>query len=182
MRTDIRFTYAEYRTLPETGPRYQLIDGDLLMSPAPNVRHQTLVMRLGTALHSCVEAHRFGRVWGGPVDVILSDEDVLQPDLVFVSTARAAIVAEEGLRGAPDLCIEVLSPTTRELDLGAKRVLYARHGVTEYWVVDPETSRVAIYNLQQDAARAARQLSGHDVVTTALLPGFALALPTLFAP
>lgn len=182
MRTDIRFTYAEYRTLPETGPRYQLVDGGLLMSPAPNVRHQKIAARLFKALDRHADAGGLGIVLFAPLDVILSAEDVLQPDVVFISRGRMSIVAPEGIRGAPDLCVEILSPASRELDIGAKRILYARHGVVELWAVDPDANTVAVYRLQEDSRKPARQWARDETLTTGLLPGFSLPLPGVLAP
>lgn len=182
VRPDIKFTYADYRTLPETGPRYQLVDGELLMSPAPTVRHQKIVARILAALVVFVESRRLGVVLGSPVDVILSDADVIQPDIVYVSAAHSAIVAREGIRGGPDLCVEALSPTTAKLDGGLKKVLYARHGVTEYWIVDPDADRVDLYRLQENADAPVRTYGSSDVLTTALLPGFSLDLRGVFAP
>ncbi len=181
VRPDIKFTYAEYRALPETGPRYQLIGGELLMSPAPSFRHQLVVARILAALLTFVEARRLGSVVGSPIDVILTEQDVLQPDIAYTSAGRKSIIAKEGIRGGPDLTVEALSPTTARLDLGPKRVLYARHGVTEYWVVDPDANRIDVYRLQENAEKPQRTLGATDTLTTPLLPGFSLDLAGVFA-
>ncbi|MCY3022611.1 MAG: Uma2 family endonuclease [Planctomycetota bacterium] len=181
MNTAIKITYAEYRTLPETGPRYQLIEGDLVMSPAPSFRHQDLVGTLFAALHGFVTARGLGKAIVSPVDVILNDENVPQPDIVFLPTSQKNLIAPEGIRGGPALCVEVLSPRTAELDLGVKRLLYAKHGVEEYWVVSPEARTVAVYRLQEDARAPLRILGLRDTLTTTLLPGWALPLEPLFA-
>lgn len=134
------------------------------------------------AIYSFVEPHRLGKVYASPIDVVLSDEDTPQPDLVHVSTARAPMLVPEGVRGGPDLCVEVLSPSTEKLDRGAKRVLYARHGVTEYWIVDPDANRVEIYRLQENPSIPERTLAAPESLTTRLFPGFSLQLADLFAP
>ena len=112
-RSDLKTTYDQYRDLPETGPRYQLIDGELIMSPAPTSRHQTIILRIASAIFVFVEKNLLGQVFVSPIDVILSTLDVLQPDVIFISNARRKIIAREGIRGAPDLCVEVLSKKTR---------------------------------------------------------------------
>lgn len=180
-RQALKYTYREYCSLPE-GARYQLIEGDLIVSPAPSRRHQEIVKRILLAIFNFVEPGRFGKVYASPIDVILSEEDTPQPDLVYVSNERADRLVPEGVRGGPDLCIEVLSPATEKLDRGAKRVLYARHGVTEYWIVDAEANRIDIYRLQENPSAPERTLSAPESLTTRLFPGFSLNLTDLFAP
>jgi Uma2 family endonuclease len=182
MRTDIKFTYKEYRVLPDTGPRYQLIHGDLVMSPSPNTRHQTIVANVFAALYGFVKAQNLGRTLIAPLDVILDDENVCQPDVLFVAKSRLTILVPEGVRGAPDLCIEVLSPSRRDLDLEIKRVLYARHGVIEYWIVDPENRTVAIFRLQDDATTPLQILRRNsDLLSTPLLPNFSMSVEAVFS-
>ncbi len=180
-RPPVKFTYAEYLTLPE-GSHRQLIEGDLIVSPAPSVRHQRIVARIFNALFSFVAAHRVGEALASPVDVIFSDEDAVQPDIVYLSRSRASRVAPEGIRGAPDLLVEVLSDRTEALDRGAKRVLYARHGVTEYWIADPLGNTLEVYRLQENPKDPVRTLPASETLTTPLLPGFSLPLAAVFAP
>jgi len=181
MRTDIKFTYAEYRTLPETGPRYQLIEGDLVMSPSPTLYHQRLVGRLHRDLATFVMVHRLGEVFLAPLDVIFDDENVPQPDLAFVSASQINIIAPEGLRGAPALCVEILSPSTADLDTGVKRLLYARYGVQEYWIVSPEEKTITVYRLQENPHTPFRVFGLGDTLTSELFPGWALPLESFFA-
>jgi Uma2 family endonuclease len=181
MRTDIKFTYEEYRALPETGPRYQLVDGELIMSPAPTPWHQRILLRLLRALAEHVERYGAGEVLCAPVDVILSDEDVYQPDIIFVSSARKAIIANDGIRGVPDLCVEVLSPSTRDLDLKTKRRAYARYELPELWIVDPDANTLLLFRLQEDPDNAVAVLTARDTLTTPMLPGFAMKLDKVFA-
>lgn len=181
VRTDIKFTYAEYRTLPETGPRHQVVEGELLLTPAPSLRHQRVAFRVADALYHFVEGRALGTVVCSPVDVILSDTNVVQPDIVYVSNARRSALVREGIRGIPDLCVEILSGGTEDLDRGAKRLLYARFGVTEYWIVDPEANTVEVYRLQENASTPARRFAASDALVTALLPGLSIALSDVFA-
>ncbi|MGD0091456.1 MAG: Uma2 family endonuclease [Planctomycetota bacterium] len=181
LRADLKITYAEYRALPETGPRYQLIEGDLVMSPAPSFFHQRLSGRLYRSLGTFVAEHRLGEVLYAPLDLILDEENVLQPDLVFIAASQENIIAPEGLRGAPALCVEILSPRTSELDTGIKRRLYARFGVEEYWLVSPEEKRIYVYRLQENASAPAKILGLGDTLTSALFPGWAMRLEEFFA-
>jgi len=179
-RTDIKITYEHYCALPEGPPRYQLIDGDLVLSPSPNRYHQTVALRLASALSHFVDLKRLGFVGIAPMDVVLTEVDVLQPNVLFVSTSRQSRLRDEGVFGAPDLCVEILSPSNRKLDLGVKRQLYARHGVIEYWIVDPDDTSVSVFHLQDDAEKLS-QLNAAAILTSTLLPGFELKLDRLFA-
>jgi Uma2 family endonuclease len=175
MRTDVRFTYHDYAALPEGAP-YQLIDGELIVSPAPSLLHQRIVMRLALLLGPYIAAQKLGELLAAPVDVILSDEDTVQPDLVFVSAGRKSLMQREGIRGAPDLCIEVVSPSHRALARDVKRKLYARHGVIECWIVDPENQTIELFCLQQDPHKPVKTLRPGDRLTSALLLGLSLSV------
>ena len=180
MRTDIKLTYQDYRALPEGGPRYQLIDGDLVACSSSKFSHQEALGRLAIALHSHIESRAMGTVVIAPFDVILSDVNVVQPDVLFVSRARASILRDDGVFGAPDLCVEVLS-THPELDLNTKRHLYARFGVQEYWIVDPDRKTLHVYRLQENAEAPAHIHDASGLLTSILLPGFELPLDKFFA-
>ena len=131
------------------------------MSPAPKEIHQRVLGYLHVALSLFVSEHRPGRVYLSPFDVVLTDTDVVQPDLLFVSHQRAAIVTEDNARGAPDLVIEILSPSTADRDLTFKRSLYARHGVSEYWLVDTDARTIEVLALgEHDFERVERYEKG----------------------
>ena len=181
MRADMKITYDEYCALPETGPHYQLIEGELLMSPAPLSYHQDLAGRLHGSLFPFVSEHKLGKLLFAPLDVILDDENVLQPDLVFVPAAQRKIIVREGLRGAPALCVEILSPSSTKLDTGIKRRLYTRFGVEEYWLISPDEKRIYVYRLQENASAPAKILGLGDTLTSELFPGWALPLESFFA-
>lgn len=180
-RPAIPYTYEDYRTLPEDmSRRYELLHGELYMVPAPTTRHQRIVRDLGFLLHAFVRDQGLGELFYAPVDVILGQGDareVAQPDLVFITAARADIVKLHGIEGAPDLVVEVLSPGTEERDRGYKRTLYARHGVREYWIVDPEARTVDVH---ADAATAPRRDEADGSLSSPLFPGLAIALPEIF--
>ena len=184
-KQDVRssqLTYEDYPLFPDDGKRHEIIDGDHYVTPAPKTKHQKVSFNLTVALGSFVKQRSLGLVLAAPSDVILSDENVVQPDLLFVSTARASIVTEDNIRGAPDLVIEIISETTRKKNEVTKRKLYERFGVQEYWVVDPELETVKIFRRAQQGYSRAIELSkeAHDILTTKLLAGFDLALTEIF--
>jgi Uma2 family endonuclease len=179
----IRYTYEDYLAFPDDGRRHELIDGEHFVTPAPLRRHQELSMRLSIALGSWLREHPMGKAYAAPLDVILSDVDVVEPDLLFVSNERAEVLGK-WIHGAPDLVIEILSPSTRRVDEITKRRLYERVGVSEYWIVDGEIDVVKVYRRQDDGsfpqvADLSRE-AGHSL-TTPLLPGLSLSLAELFA-
>lgn len=178
-RTRIRFTYRDYCLLPEE-KRYELIEGELLMTPAPGTKHQTVLQRLFKVVEAFVAARDLGRVWFAPLDVILSEEDVVQPDLLYVSKPRLGIVTERGLRGAPDLAVEILSEATRERDRLVKRKLYAKYGVKEYWLVDPDGRAVEVLVLGQEGYQTFRVFPEGTVLESPLLPGWRAEVSLLF--
>jgi Uma2 family endonuclease len=175
-------TYDDYVHFPDDGKRHEIIEGDHYMTPAPKTKHQTASINLSMAMGNFVKMHSLGVVFTAPCDVVLSNENVVQPDLLFVSAARAAIVTEDNIQGAPDLIIEILSESSRKKDEVIKRKLYERFGVQEYWVVDPELEIVKVFRLAQQKYGRALELSkeSNDVVTTALLPGLSFAVSEIF--
>ena len=140
----IKFTVADYMTTPEDR-RYQLLDGDLILAPAPTIRHQRILRRLAVLLDELAVENGLGEVFLAPCDVVLSNYDVFQPDILFVSNERRGLITEANIQGAPDLVVEILSPATAQHDREYKRTLYSRHGVREYWLVDPEEDSVEVW-------------------------------------
>ena len=176
----IRYDYDDYVRLPDDGRRYEIIDGELFMSPSPSFFHQRLSAELFAALFNFIKEKNLGVVVSAPIDVIFEHWNVVVPDIAFVSDARADIIEKRGLVGAPDLLVEILSPSTRERDLSEKRDLYERYGVHAYWVVDPDAEQVLVYRLVEGRYAAPEVLGLDDVLTSALLPGFVLPLRALF--
>lgn len=161
-------TVENYKLLPETGPRYQLIEGDLYMAPAPNRFHQDISRNLEFILLDYLRHHPVGAIYHAPFDVYLDETNVFQPDILFVSNARAAILTDAGAEGAPDWVVEILSPKTARLDLENKRRQYARHGVDELWIIDPKARTIAVHRFDDGAD--ARMV--HDEKATLTTPHF----------
>ena len=176
----LKFTVKEYMTTPED-KRYQLLDGEMILAPSPITRHQTIVMRLVLALERFVAENGLGRVWFAPLDVILSNHDVTQPDILFVSNARAGIVTRANIQGAPDLVVEVLSPATVQYDRGYKELLYGRHGVLEYWLVDPDAETVEVQVASDQGLQSHAIHHRGDRLTSPLLEGFSIDLAETFS-
>lgn len=178
-RAEVKYTADDYRALPDTAPRSQLVDGELIpMIPAPSYRHQALQAELLMRLRSFVRTNGLGDVVGAPVDVCLGENDVFQPDILFVSTPRKDRVAIDGLHGAPDLVVEVLSPSTRHLDHGQKKRTWAKHDVLELWTVDPEEESITRYELQGGPPEGRTRSQGW--FESPLLPGFKLDVREFF--
>lgn len=175
-----RITYRDYLQLPEGG-RWEVLEGDLRMVPAPGEFHQRVVSALNDTLKAFVKQHGLGRVYFAPFDVILAEDSVVQPDLLLITRDRLSILAPEGVRGAPDLVIEVLSHgSTAARDRGIKRQLYGRYGVREYWIVDPDSRTLELTVLQSGELQTWRVFRSGDRVESPLLPGFVLVLDELF--
>ena len=173
-------TYADYAALDEGAP-YQLIDGDLIMSPSPSRAHQTVLLNLALRIQRFVIEQQRGDVFVAPFDVKLSDTEVYQPDLIFVSAEREAIITEQHVDGAPDLVVEVLSPATGYYDLTHKRQVYETFGVQEYWIVDPIEQTMMILALEEGAYKAVAEARETGRVASRVLEGFTADLETLFA-
>ena len=178
-RPRIKFTVNDYMTAPPD-KRYQLLDGEMIMAPSPTERHQRISAELFLAIRQFVAQHGLGRVWYAPLDVVLSEYDVAQPDILFVSNGRAGIITEANIQGAPDLVVEILSPTTAEYDQGYKRTLYGRAGVREYWIVDPEAETVQVLALGEGGLIPHLSYHRGDNLTSPLLAGMDIALAGIF--
>ena len=178
-----KLTYEDLLLFPDDGKRHELIDGEHYVTPSPNLRHQRVLRKLNRMVDRFVEEHRLGEVFFAPLDVVFTVHDVAEPDLIFVSHERASILTPANLQGAPDLVVEVLSPSTRRRDESLKRDLYERTGVAEYWVVDPVAETVKVYRRDADAfARAALlSASDDDRLTSPLMPGLEIPLAVVFA-
>ena len=175
----VKLTVADYLETPE-GAAYQLLDGELIVAAAPSNKHQTVVGSLFVALRHFVLSNDLGKVWIAPFDVVLSDHDVVQPDLLFVSHSRDAIITAANIQGAPDLAVDVLSPSTESYDRGYKRELYSRHGVREYWLVDPDLETIEVLTPGNGGFIRYALYGGRETLTSPLLPGLAVALAAIF--
>jgi Uma2 family endonuclease len=140
----IRLTYADYVGYPDDGMRHEIIDGDHYMNPAPSPYHQTLSKRLQYQLYSKIELPGLGQVFDAPIDVQLSEHDIVRPDLIVVLPDSQARITPSRIKGPPDLVVEILSPSTAGNDQGLKRTVYEKFGVREYWIVDPTENTLTL--------------------------------------
>ena len=177
-----KLTYDDLALFPDDGKRHELIDGEHLVTPAPHLRHQRVLQNLNHRLDTFVRERELGRVYFAPADVVFSDVDVVEPDLLFIARERLAIVGAV-VRGAPDLVVEVASPGSRRQDEVLKRGLYDRAGVREYWLVDPEAETVKVFRRQEGGYGRPLLLSASegDRLETPLLPGLEIPLVVVFA-
>jgi Uma2 family endonuclease len=173
-------TVHDYRELPEGPPYSQLIEGDLIMSPSPDLFHQNILGNLYFIIRSYLEKHQTGSVYLAPSDVHLTDLNVYQPDLYFVSNARKSILSAQGAEGAPDLVAEILSPKTARFDKGVKREVYARTGVKELWIIDPTLREIQVCHLTKSANVPTATLGEEKEIESALLPGLRIPLNKIF--
>ena len=160
--TRIILTYRDYEALPADGRRYELHEGNLAVTPASGTLHQRAVGMLYRLLSQYAEAHRLGDVFVSPVDCILSNATVVQPDIVYVESSRSSLVSPRGVEGPPTLVIEVLSPSSALIDQGIKRQLYARYGIPYYWIVAPDGPSIEGYTLGEGAFRLAACLAREE--------------------
>ena len=176
----VKLTYEDYCAAPADN-RYELLDGELIMVPAPNTRHQRVNAEIYAQLRQFIKERSLGTLLYAPCDVLLSDTVVVQPDLLFVSREREHTITAENVRGAPDLVIEILSPSTSDKDRGIKREIYGRHGVTEYWLVDPVAETVSIHRQRAGVLAATRTFGREQTLRSPLLSGLELHPDDVFS-
>ncbi len=175
-----KLTVDDYLAMPEGPPWAQLIQGELVQDASPDLDHQVVLGSLYLRLAADVNQRSLGLALMAPMDVILSDTDVFQPDLLFISTERQDRLWRRGVRGAPDLVIEILSPSTARRDLGYKCSAYGKAGVREAWFVDLDQRTMTIYRFGDEGDHTVRIAAGNDCFSSAVLPGFTLNLQTIF--
>jgi Uma2 family endonuclease len=166
--------------MPEGPPYYQLIEGELITSPAPNRYHQVVARNLFRIIDGYLRRQPVGEAYFAPVDVYLAEATVVQPDVLFVSEANRKLLVDEGIHGGPDLVVEIISPGNALLDKNRKRVLYARHGVKELWLVGPVLEQIHRYDFAADAAKPVRIVDGEETFETPLLPGLVVSAAEVF--
>jgi Uma2 family endonuclease len=180
--TAIKLTYREFLQINDDFNRHEIIEGEHYVTPSPSKRHQKISITLSTLLYRWVEDHALGEVFAGPYDVVLSQTDVVIPDLLFISKSRASISHEENVQGAPDLMVEILSPSTSKRDLGIKKTLYEKFGVLEYWVVDPDQKSIEIFRSISGKFAPPIPLFVKDQLTSPLFPNLTIPLSRIFNP
>lgn len=170
-----RVSYAELERWPDDGRRYELYDGEVFVIPFPILLHQLVSGRLHLALNDYVKEHG-GVVLYAPLDIVLTDYDVVQPDLLLFTAQRQHLLnPRQVTRVPPDLAIEILSPGTARNDRGRKKQLLAQHGVREYWLVDPEPISIEVHSLREDGFVVASVATGSTQVDSPLLPALRLS-------
>lgn len=177
-----KLTYDDLLAMPDDGLRHEIIDGVLYVSPSPSPPHQFTLGKLHQAIANYLDDHPLGEVYMAPLDVVFTRHDVVEPDLLFVTTDRLALLTDRNVSGAPDLAVEILSPSSRRMDLKLKRDLFERQGVGEYWVIDPIAGTIDVH--PRDRNRLMKQprllLANGDHLTSPVLPGFVVPLARLF--
>ena len=179
----VKLTYDDFVHFPDDGRRHELIDGEHYVTPSPNTRHQRIAGTLHGVMWAWLEAHPIGQLFSAPYDVVFSEFDVVEPDLLYLSNERAAqVLTPLHAKGVPELVVEIASKGTRKRDETIKRRLYERVGVSEYWIVDPEIDVIRVHRREGTRFGRPVELSreADDVLTTPLLPGLELPLARIF--
>ncbi len=184
MRTNpgVKLTYDDFLLFPDDGKRHELIDGEHYVTPSPSRKHQAILWNSIVHIGTYLEANPVGRAFGAPFVVVFSQFDVVEPDLLFISNGRLEVLTTKNVQGAPNLVVEIGSPSTRQRDETIKRKLYERFGVEEYWVIDPEIETIAVYRRVGEGYRRVLELAveRHDTLTTPLLLDLTLPLQQIF--
>ncbi|MEW6326705.1 MAG: Uma2 family endonuclease [Thermodesulfobacteriota bacterium] len=179
LKSDI-WTYQEYLELPPDGKVYQIIRGELYMVPAPTTYHQEVGINLTLIIWNYVKKTGWGKIYNAPIDVIFTSTDIVQPDIVGISKDRFGIVKENGIVGAPDFVVEILSPSTLSIDTKLKKALYERHGVFEYWLVYPEEKKVESFLLRQGSYTGPKAYLRDEEAEVSSIPGLTVDLKEVF--
>lgn len=177
----ILFTYDDYLTLPNDGKRYEIIEGELFMTPAPEIEHQRVSRKLERLIDEYVTANNLGEVFDAPVDLILSMTDVVQPDIVFISAERSHTITKKNIIAAPDLVVEILSESTSKVDRTKKKLLYEKSGVKEYWIADPDNQTVEQFILVEKEFTEGRMHGKGDFVQSNILKGLRFEVSVVFS-
>ncbi len=164
----------------EPGFIYELINGEIVKKGAPNPKHQLVSGKLFRVITALVDNKKLGTVLYAPIDVFLGEYNSLQPDLLFIAKAREEIITDNGVEGAPDLVIEILSPSTMKHDRGSKMKIYRQHQVQEYWIVDSKNQSIEVYQLKDNEYDLASFAVEEGEITSQVLPGLSLAVTSVF--
>ena len=172
-------TYEDYLRMP-AGLRYELVEGEIRMVPSPSKSHQNVAANLVTALRIWARETSHGEVYSAPLDVLLSEATVVQPDVLFISRDRLSIAEEPYVNGPPDLVVEILSPSNSDWDRVTKRRIYSRYGVKEFWLVDIAAKSVELSQQENGQLVTVQTLREGSSLTSPLLPGFELKVEAVF--
>ena len=175
------YTYDDYLTLPADGNRYEIIEGEILMTPSPFVFHQKISFIIERILDEYVSTHRCGMVLHAPIDVILSITDIVQPDILYIAEERREIITKKNIVAAPDLLVEIISDSSAIIDRTTKKLLYERSGVKEYWIVDPDLESIDCFTLVSGKFESFGSFKNNTQFRSKLLVGLTIDLQKLFA-
>lgn len=179
-----KMTVTEFRQMefPDNDLHlYELINGELVRKTAPSPRHQRISRRIEVILDKFINEHKLGEIFDAPIDLFLDDENGLQPDLLFMPTASAHLVTNDGIMGPPALVIEIISPSSGYRDRVEKRAIYQRHGIQEYWLVDPQEELIEIMALENGRYQLASGASPSEgQLVSGVLPGLVLTVGEIF--
>jgi Uma2 family endonuclease len=173
-------TYADYAALPADGRRYEVHEGKLSVTPAPSPRHQRASGHLNDLLRRHVQERGLGEVLYSPIDVILDETTIVQPDLVYLDPTRAGLVSERGIEGPPTLVVEILSPSTTHIDRSTNRRLYGRYGVPYYWIADPEARTIEALALSEGEYRSVGRAFGTQPSSLPPFPDLSFVLHSIW--
>ena len=176
----LRFTYEDYLLFPDDGKRHEIIEGEHYMAPAPYVRHQSISRNLEFILNRYVEEHDSGKIFDAPIDVVLSDENVIQPDILFIAKKNYWIIKTKNIQGPPDLIIEIMSVSSRKLDRLIKLKTYGKFGVGEYWIVDPVINQIEIFRKKQTGLKLFKSFLEPQKLKSLLFPDLGIDLKKVF--
>jgi Uma2 family endonuclease len=174
-------TYDDYLTLPDDGKRYEIIGGELIMSPGATDKHQLVSHFLEYELENCMQQHRSGLIYDAPFDVVLSMTDVVQPDLMYISKERSHIITENNIVEAPDLVVEIISESTKVRDQTTKKALYEKYGAKEYWLVYPVEEKVEQFILKDEVFELKDELQASQKIVSNVMDGCSISLEKIFS-
>lgn len=174
-----RYTYEDYQKTPDD-KRYELIDGELLMTPSPVPRHQRISGKLEFKLREFITKNKIGEIFYAPCDVYLDNENVVQPDILFISKDRLDIIGEKNIQGVPNLVIEIISENSVYRDIVQKKRLYARFNVKEYWIVIPEEEEIEVYILEDNTYQLYCAYKKVEELVSPSLKGLKIELKEIF--
>ncbi|KJS16957.1 MAG: restriction endonuclease [Peptococcaceae bacterium BRH_c4b] len=177
--TDRLYTYEDYLKINDDN-QYELIGGKLILVPSPRSIHQIINTELVATLRDYVRKNKLGRVITAPLDVLLSETEKPQPDILFISKERLDIITEMNIQGAPDLVVEILSPSTGKNDRVEKSRMYYKHGVKEYWIVDPDHKTIEVFIPGEKNWNLFQSYDDDDILTSPLLQGLEIQLGDIF--
>ena len=175
-----RWTYDDYINLPDDHNIYEIIEGNLYMTPAPTPKHQNVSLNLAFLIKSYLKEHLIGKIYEAPIDVLLGQQTVVRPDILFISKKYLSIVAEKNIQGPPDLVVEIISPGTIQKDRILKVKTYAKFGVKYLWLIDPDNQTLEAFELAKETCRLIESLAGEEVFNPSLFPGLSIPLKELW--